>query len=97
MLKDRIKGVIYGQAIGDALGLGTEFMSKEEVKKCYPFGLSSYEQIEQDDHRVRWPKGAWTDDTEMMLCIAKVIIQEGNINLTSIARYFKDWFNGNPR
>lgn len=96
MLKDRIKGVIYGQAIGDALGLGTEFMSKEEVKKCYPFGLSSYEQIEQDDHRVRWPKGAWTDDTEMMLCIAKVIIQEGNINLTSIARNFKDWFNGNP-
>ena len=32
----------------------------------------------------------------MMLCIAKAIIQEGNINLTSIARYFKDWFNGNP-
>ncbi len=96
MLKDKIKGVIYGQVIGDALGLGTEFMAKEDVKKYYPNGLSSYEQIVQDYHRVRWPKGAWTDDTDMMLCIAKAIIQDEDIKLTSIARNFKDWFNGTP-
>ena len=27
---NRIKGVFFGQAIGDALGLGTEFLSKEK-------------------------------------------------------------------
>ena len=66
---NRIKGCLYGQAIGDALGLGSEFMSKDEVRKNYPNGLKNYDQIIQDAHRRRWAKGAWTDDTDMMLCI----------------------------
>ena len=42
MKADRIRGCIYGQAIGDALGLGTEFMARSEVKKNYPSELKEY-------------------------------------------------------
>lgn len=95
--KDRFTGVLFGQAIGDALGLGSEFMSKEEVLRYYPNGLSSYSQIIQDDHRCRWQQGMWTDDTEMMLCIADALIASGGeVNLNLIANNFKAWFEGNP-
>lgn len=41
-------------------------------------------------------KGAWTDDTDMMMCIAKAIIYDKSINLRIIAQNFKNWFNDNP-
>lgn len=95
--KDRFIGTLFGQAIGDALGLGSEFMSKEKVLHYYPDGLTSYSQIIQDAHRCRWQKGMWTDDTDMMLCIADALIASGGeVNLNQIANNFKAWFEGNP-
>ena len=95
-LLDKIKGTIYGQAIGDALGLGTEFMDDYDMAWKYPNGLTHYSEIYQDHHRRRWKKGDWTDDTDMMLCIANAIIKDKGVNLSSIAKNFKDWANGEP-
>lgn len=96
ILEDKIRGVLFGQAIGDALGLGTEFMTLEDISKHYPQGLTEYSQIIQDRHRSRWRQGDWTDDTDMMLCIANAIIQDKKVNTTTIAQNFKNWFNGTP-
>ena len=78
---NKIKGTIYGQVIGDALGLGAEFMTKDEVKEHYPNGLTNYSQIIQDKHLSRWQKGAWTDDTDQFLCIMDSIIDKGKVKL----------------
>ena len=93
--QNKMLGCLYGQAIGDALGLGSEFMSKNDVIKNYPKGLIRYDQIVQDAHRSRWIKGAWTDDTDMMLCILEGY-KDGEFFLNSIASNFKDWFNNEP-
>ena len=61
---DIIKGVFYGQAIGDALGLGTEFLSKRDVSIHYPNRLTDYSQIIQDTHRRRWNIGDWSDGVQ---------------------------------
>ena len=95
-LFDRLKGTIYGQAIGDALGLGTEGMTDEDMAWKYPHGIKHYSDIFQDRHRKRWKIGDWTDDTDMMLCIANAVIKDKGVNLTSIAQNFKDWANGEP-
>ena len=95
-LFDRIKGTIYGQAIGDALGLGTEGMTDEDMAWKYPNGISHYSDIFQDRHRKRWKIGDWTDDTDMMLCIANAVIKDKGVNYTSIAQNFKEWADGEP-
>ena len=94
-LKDRMLGCLFGQAIGDALGLGSEFMDKNGVIKHYPDGLRYYSQIIKDVHRSRWAKGSWTDDTDMMLCILDGF-ENGKFNVRRVASNFKDWFNGDP-
>jgi len=95
-MKDKIKGLIFGQAIGDALGLGTEFMQKTDIAKHYPDGYYSYDQILQDRHRSRWEKGDWTDDTEQFLCIFDSILTHEKVDLSDIAQRFYDWFEGTP-
>lgn len=96
LIYDRFKGCIYGQAIGDALGMGTEGMTDENMAWKYPQGLQHYSQIFQDRHRRRWKIGDWTDDTDMMLCIAHAVIEDKGVNLNNIARHFKMWAEGEP-
>ncbi len=93
---NKLKGTIYGQAIGDALGLGAEGMNDEDMAWKYRNGITHYSDIFQDRHRRRWKIGDWTDDTDMMLCIANAVIQDKGVNSTTIAQNFKDWAMGEP-
>ncbi|MCC2667698.1 MAG: ADP-ribosylglycohydrolase family protein [Armatimonadetes bacterium] len=88
---DRIRGTLFGQAVGDALGLGTEFMSRAEVAQAYPGGLYRYEQIVQDAHRRRWVAGDWTDDTDQMLCILDSLLALQRVDLCDIAERLLTW------
>lgn len=93
---NKIKGCLFGQAVGDALGLGTEFLNKQHVSKFYPSGLSRYEDIIQDMHRKKWIKGSWTDDTDMMLCILDAF-DGREFDIRKVAQNFKDWADGAPK
>lgn len=93
---DIIKGVFYGQAIGDALGLGTEFLSKSEISRYYPNRLTDYSQIIQDKHRRRWKIGDWTDDTDQFLCICNSIITSNKVDELVFAQELYKWFKDVP-
>lgn len=95
-IKDKIYGAFYGAAIGDALGLGSEFMTVPERKRRYPDGLRHYSQIIHDAHRSCWKRGEYTNDTILLLLIAESIAKKGNIDTRDIARRIKGWYNGDP-
>ena len=96
-IADRIKGCLFGEAIGDALGLGTEFMTSIQVKEHYPDGLLDYNQFVRDRHRSIWTPGEWTDDTDMALCIVDAMLEDEAINPMTVARNFRNWLDGNPK
>ncbi len=96
-LNDRIYGILFGQAIGDALGLAAEGMSCDRVATTYPNGVNGYADIIQDDFRKRWAPGEWTDDTNQMLCILDSLLERRTVDPNDIAARFVRWFHHDGR
>jgi len=62
-LRDKIYGLVFGMAVGDAVGLASEFLDRNQTS--YTYGtepLLDYSQFNRDKHRKRWIPGDWTDD-----------------------------------
>jgi len=70
---DKIYGCIIGSALGDTIGLYTEFLSKNQSANAYP--SKRFTLLEQrtepyhDAHRMQFEPCAWTDDTDQALLI----------------------------
>ncbi len=96
-LHDRIYGILFGQAVGDALGLAAEGMSRNRTASTYPNGVNSYADILQDDFRKRWAPGEWTDDTNQMLCILDSLLEHRTVEPNDIAGRFVNWLRYDGR
>lgn len=92
-IKEKVYGAIFGYAIGDALGLGSEFMSKKEVKRYYPDGLHDYSQIIRDAHRSQWKRGECSTDTKIVAEQIRSLCELKKIDYMDVARRYKDLFD----
>ena len=91
------KDCLIGHAIGDALGVPVEFLSREQVRSCH-----ITEMIGGDSGvpiRSQWimsgvPAGAWSDDTSMTVAaMAAIENEKGKIVPEHIMKNFLDWWN----
>lgn len=92
-LDDKIKGAVYGMALGDALGIGTEFMTRREVQFHYPEGLTRFDQFIKDAHRVMFERGEWSNDTDVILVMLESLLEKKEVSPAHMAKCLKKWFD----
>lgn len=85
-----LKSVLEALAVGDALGMPTEFMTQTDIDRVYPEinGLldpgKSYTHFEL-------PYGSVTDDTEQNLYLARAYTAAGEITVENSAEALSRW------
>jgi ADP-ribosyl-[dinitrogen reductase] hydrolase len=90
-LVSRFEGCLAGLAAGDALGAPVEGMSR--------LGIETVHGRVTDMLGGGWhglPPGHYTDDTAMMLCIARSIVDRSCFDPEDTARRFLEWFDADP-
>eukprot|EP00568_Trieres_chinensis_P016905 CAMPEP_0183328436 /NCGR_PEP_ID=MMETSP0160_2-20130417/84278_1 /TAXON_ID=2839 ORGANISM="Odontella Sinensis, Strain Grunow 1884" /NCGR_SAMPLE_ID=MMETSP0160_2 /ASSEMBLY_ACC=CAM_ASM_000250 /LENGTH=550 /DNA_ID=CAMNT_0025496595 /DNA_START=32 /DNA_END=1684 /DNA_ORIENTATION=+ len=95
-LSDMIRGLAFGAAVGDAVGLNTEFLSKRDVERHYGKDASSFrpgmEDIYPDSHRIMWTAGDWTDDTDQaIIALISLLNTAGVADRGDFAARILDW------
>ncbi|RUS89596.1 hypothetical protein EGW08_002614 [Elysia chlorotica] len=92
-LRDRIIGLIFGAAIGDAIGLACRWMTDDEV--AFHYGSDSdlvYGRTVQDEHRVLWRQGDWTANfDQFMVCLESLANWGGVVDELEFARRLQAW------
>jgi ADP-ribosylglycohydrolase len=76
------KDVLFGIAVGDALGVPVEFISREALRKnpvTSMFGYGTHDQ----------PLGTWSDDSSLTFCLAESLCI--GYNLQDLANRFVNW------
>lgn len=95
--RDKVRGAFVGLAIGDALGAPVEFgFNSQDI-------ISLGDKIEHFSDSIRLPKGVWTDDTEMALCLADSLIEKQGYDSYDVMERYYRWihegyrtYDGNP-
>lgn len=81
MEKRKLKGIIYGAAVGDALGVPYEFQGRDSFT-CKGMASGGAHQM---------PKGTFSDDTSMLLATQDSIRERGCIDVEDMRERYRKW------
>jgi len=84
--KNHLQNILYGVAVGDALGVPVEFKSRDYLKQNPVNTMQGF-----GTHDVK--AGVWSDDSSLTFCLAESI-NEG-LDLQQLANKFIAWKNEN--
>ncbi len=90
---DRAVGALVGLALGDALGMPTQMLSRQAIVARYGPVLHGLEPA-PDDHPLAAgrPAGAVTDDTEQAVLLGRLLVEgHGTVDPHELARRLVAW------
>lgn len=88
----RAHGCLLGQVAGDSLGSLVEFCTAREVGKRYPDGP----RVLEDGGPWQTLAGQPTDDSEMALTLARVIVERGMPEEEAALAAYRQWYRSGP-
>jgi ADP-ribosylglycohydrolase len=83
---EKIKSALFGVAVGDALGVPVEFISRHSIGKNPVTDMIGY-----GTHNL--PAGTWSDDSSLTFCLAEALTQDFELNV--IGEKFVKWVHEN--
>lgn len=88
----RALGAFYGLALGDALGMPTQSLSREQIKARFG-AITALEDAHADQPIApNMPAGSITDDTEQAILVGQLLVDgHGKIEPAELARRLIDW------
>ncbi len=93
--RDRALGALYGLALGDALGMPMQLMSRAAVQAAYGSVTGFLDATPDHPLAAGMAAGSVTDDTEQALLLARLLIDgEGHVDAGMYAAALVEWENG---
>ncbi|MGF1680134.1 ADP-ribosylglycohydrolase family protein [Photobacterium minamisatsumaniensis] len=92
VLENKILGCLYGQAIGDAMGMPSELWTKNKVTSYFGWINDFLPGPEENIAANEFKAGEFTDDTSQCVALMDAIIENnGHIDPGTIAKHIIDW------
>lgn len=92
MKSERILGALYGQALGDAMGMPSELWPRSRVKAHFGWIDRFLPGPAENNAACYFNQAEFTDDTSMALCLADALLErDGQIDPDLIGRNILDW------
>ena len=88
----RAQGCLLGQLAGDSLGSLVEFTSPEAIRRKYPNGIREL----ADGGTWETIAGQPTDDSEMALMLARMLVKHGRYDSEEARKAYVFWFSSYP-
>jgi ADP-ribosyl-[dinitrogen reductase] hydrolase len=91
-MKSRCVGAIAGFAIGDALGMPAEFLSRDQIRRYYGKPISSFLKAHAGHASDFLPQASYTDNTQTMLATAECLVECRKMDPARQADALLSWY-----